>query len=81
MSAPFDSLVSACYVIWKQRSRAMKLVMQYCEDWTYTKLIDKETGKVIVVFNYDDSPTDAMRHVVDALKFVGVKVEEEDVEK
>lgn len=59
----------------------MKLVMQYWADETYTTLVDKDTGEAIATFSYDDSPMDGMKHVVDALKFVGVNVEEEDAKK
>lgn len=57
----------------------MNLVVQQCLDWTYVLLVDKDSGKTVVKFEYDDSPTKAIEHVVKALKYVGITVGEEDI--
>lgn len=57
----------------------MRLVVQQCLDWDYVLLVDKDSGKTVVRFEYDDSPTKAIEHVVKALKYTGVTVGEEEV--
>jgi uncharacterized Zn ribbon protein len=57
----------------------MKLVIQQCNDWTHSLLVDKDSDKVVVRFEYDDQAMQAMEHVVKALKYAGIEVGEEDI--
>lgn len=58
----------------------MKLVMQYYPEDGQVCLVDKDKdpGVPIICIPYFDPPDNAIA-IIDALKYVGVEVEEEDV--